>query len=302
MCQRRWAHAAAGKERERFARLRQHLAWQCEIDRTARFRHRHRERAVDHRFELVEVAKFVVPLGPLARDASLVEGFLRPVDVDIARAAQSLFGKRRTPRSEDDWYFGARRIHHRSEQVGGSDRDVNHHDLRPAGHQVISVGHAGSDHFMRNGDRLRHLPALSREPRESLDDRREVRAPVGEEIFDAASTEHAQIGLSSVADVDIISAGESDGIFLRRLSALAYCHDVSLPSDSALAAQRVDTLMESFCPHSPALSRISRRFIYFPFNPISAPAPPAQAWQWRPSAPARFCTEDKRATLPSRRY
>src|SRR6266446_4237414 len=74
MCQRRWAHAAAGKERERFTLLRQHLAWQCEIDRTARFRHRHRERAVDHRLELVEVAKFVVPLGPLARDASLVEG------------------------------------------------------------------------------------------------------------------------------------------------------------------------------------------------------------------------------------
>jgi hypothetical protein len=117
------------------------------------------------------------------------------------------------------------------------------------------MSHAGSDHLVRNRDRLRHLPALGREPRESLDDRREVSAPVGEEILDAAGAEQAQIGLSGVADVDISSTGEPDGIFLRRLSALAYCHEVSLPSDSTLAAQRVDTLMDRFVPR-PALSRI----------------------------------------------
>ena len=40
--------------------------------------------AVDHRFELLAVAQFIVPFDDLAQHAGLIEHLLRPVDVDVA--------------------------------------------------------------------------------------------------------------------------------------------------------------------------------------------------------------------------
>src|SRR4030095_15816374 len=73
------------REFELLVRFGQHLARQCQIDRSLWLRGSQRESPIQDALELAEVPQLIVPLDKLAHDAPLVEGFLSPVDMAISR-------------------------------------------------------------------------------------------------------------------------------------------------------------------------------------------------------------------------
>jgi hypothetical protein len=62
------------------------------------------------------------------------------------------------------------------------------------------VGHRDGGHLVRDGDRPRRGLALRIALGVGLDQRREVRPGVGEEVFDAARGKQLQIGLGGALD------------------------------------------------------------------------------------------------------
>ena len=82
-----------------------HLTRQREINRTARFRRRDREGAVDHRRELLAISQLIVPFDDLADHAGLIVHLLGPVNVAVARSQQAGFRKRRSARGQENATF-----------------------------------------------------------------------------------------------------------------------------------------------------------------------------------------------------
>ena len=193
--------ARRGRETEFRDRRAQHLARQRQIDRPARLGGRDLKRAVDHVLELIGIAQLIVPFAGLAHHRGLVEHFLAPMDAGVARAALAIFRQRRAPGGEQHRHLVARGIEQRVDAVRGADADVEHHRRRLAGHEVIAVRHRGGDVLVRHRHDLQPRRApLGADRGQRLDHRREVRAAVGEQVFNAALGQKRQIGLRHGVD------------------------------------------------------------------------------------------------------
>ena len=211
--------AVVGEARQR---RRQDFARQRQIDRPAGRGSRDGKRAVDHRFELLAVAQFVVPFDDLAQHAGLIEHFLRPVDVDVAGSRKAALGQRRAAGGEQDRYVVTRRIEGAADAVGSADADMHHDRRHPARHHRVAVRHREGEVLVRREHRLRHRHAGPRGFRERLDERREIGARIGEQIFDPTLGEQREIGFGHIVDREFFASHE----FLRRR--LRPLHDTSL--------------------------------------------------------------------------
>ena len=114
---------------------------------------------------------------------------------------QARFGEGTAPGAEQDGHVRARGVDDAGDRVAGADDHVDHHDLGPAGDQRVAVGHAHRRHLVRD----RHGPGNGLALREALgvrvDERREVRPGVREEVLDAARRQELQIGVGGTLDV-----------------------------------------------------------------------------------------------------
>ena len=169
-----------------------------------------RQRAVDDGFELDAVPQLVVPFDDFAQHAGLVEHLLRPVDVGVARprepTGEPLLGQRRAAGGEEDGHVGARRVEDTAQRIGGADADM-HHDCRdPARRGGIAVRHRHRQILMRRKERLRRRQPAMRGLGVRFDDRREIGAGIGEEVFDAAFGEERQIGFRHAVDLEFLAA------------------------------------------------------------------------------------------------
>ena len=173
----------------------QNLARQGYINGSLRFALGNRERAVDDRLDLLGMAQLVIPLHELAHHAALVEVLLRPVDVVIARGGQGTrLGNRRAAGGEEDRHVLARGVDQAVDRICRADADVDHHCLRLAGDHGIAVRHGHAHVLVRHDHDLRQPPAELLAFGVSLDDRREIGAAVGEQVFDAAGGEQPEPG------------------------------------------------------------------------------------------------------------
>ena len=200
--QARLLQAARLRVLEGLVALGEHFARQREVDGPGRLGLRHGERAVHHGLDLGEVAQLVVPLHELARHARLVVGLLRPVDVAVAAAEDAPLGKRRAAGREEDGHLRPRGIDDAAEGIGGADDHVHHHRLRPPRDHGIAVGHRHRRHLVGHGDRPRQGLTLGPALGIGLDDRREVRAGIGEEVLDAARCQQLEVCLGGALDRD----------------------------------------------------------------------------------------------------
>ncbi len=78
-----------GRDGDLLQRLSDHIPWQGEVDRAARLVERELQGTVDDRFQLRRLAQLVVPLDILPHHPGLIVALLRPLDVNVARAAQA---------------------------------------------------------------------------------------------------------------------------------------------------------------------------------------------------------------------
>ena len=109
-----------------------------------------------------------------------------------ARTEAAFLGDRRATRRENERHAIAREVGQVVDRVGGADIDVDHHRLRPAVHQIGAVCHGDREIFVRHEDGLGHLGVGLLRAAEGLDDGREVRAGIGEEIIGAVIGERPQ--------------------------------------------------------------------------------------------------------------
>jgi hypothetical protein len=140
------------------------------------------------------------------------------MDVGIARTKGPLLGQWRTPGGKEDRDVGAGCVEDAAERVGGADADM-HHDRRhtPRGRR-IAMRHRQRQVLVRREQRLRRrLPAMRRLG-VGLDDRREIGAGVGEQIFDAALCEQREIGLRYAVDLEFLAR---HGPLLSRMREIA---------------------------------------------------------------------------------
>jgi len=170
----------------------QHLARQREIGGAARRAHHHFHRALDDPRGLQRQAQFVVPLHHLAQHAGLVEHFLRPVDLAVARAQEALLGQGRAPGHQHHRHALALRIDERVDGVGCADIDVHHHRLRPAAHHVDAVRHRDRRVLVRHDHRSRRRRAAGARARQRLDHGRKVGAGIAEQVIDAVRRERRE--------------------------------------------------------------------------------------------------------------
>ena len=135
-------------------RRRQRLTRQHQIDRAARSGHRHLIGARGDIGGLFRHAQFVIPFDQLAQHAGLVEHFLRPVDLAVARAEAAFLGDRGAAGGDDHRRAVAREIGDIVDGVGGADIDMHHHALRPPGHQIDAMRHRDREVLVRHQYRL----------------------------------------------------------------------------------------------------------------------------------------------------
>ncbi len=185
--------------------LGQHLARQGEIDRPLGRAGRQGQGAIDHGFELSAVAQLVIPFDHLAQHAGLVEHLLRPVDVGVARPGEPRFGQRRAAGGEQDRHILARRVEDAADRVGGADADMHHDRRHPPRRHRIAMRHRQRQVLMRRDQRLRRRQPAMRRLGIGLDDRCEIGAGIGEQVFDAALGQQREIGLGHAVDVQFLA-------------------------------------------------------------------------------------------------
>ena len=126
----------------------------------------------------------------------LIELFLEPVDVGIARAAQARIGRvGRASGGNQNGCAPALRVVQHPAEVLRPDVDVDEHRLRPAGRLVVAVGCRQRDeleqtqHGARNG--LSQLFELG----ERFLNRNRIGARIHEQALDAVRHQRANVGL-----------------------------------------------------------------------------------------------------------
>jgi len=192
--------AARGGVLEDLVLLGEDLARQREVDGPLRLGLGERQRTVDDRLELGEVPELVVPFDELADHRALVEGLLRPVDRAVAAAVQAGLGERIASRAEEDRHVRARGVDDAADRVTGADDHVDHDDLRSPGDHRVAVGHPHRRRLVRDRHGPRHRLALREPPGVGVDERREVRPGIREEVLDAPSGQELEIGVSGAFD------------------------------------------------------------------------------------------------------
>ena len=151
--------------------------------------------AGDDLAHLLGASKLVVPLHEVADDAVLVELFLEPVDIGVARAAQARVRRiGRAAGGNQDRRASALRVVQHPAEVLRPDVDVNEHGLRPSGGLVIAVRGGERDeleeteHGSRDG--LSHLFEF----RKGFLDGNRVGARVHEQALDTVRHQRANVG------------------------------------------------------------------------------------------------------------
>ena len=175
--------------------LGQHLARQGQVHGALRLRLGQREGAIHHGLQLGEAAQLVVPLHVLADHACLVEGLLGPVNVTVTAARQAVLRDGIASRAEEHGHVASRGVDDAADGVAGTHDDVDHDRLRPSRDHCVAVGHGHGRGLVRDGQRPRARLPLRAPLGVRLDEGREVRARVGEEILDASRGQQLEVGL-----------------------------------------------------------------------------------------------------------
>ena len=184
-------------------RRRQDFARQHQIDRTLGLGERNVERSVDGGFEHLGIGNLVVPFDEFPQDRRLIAHFLRPVDFACpGTARRALLAVRRAACRKQHRHIGTRGIHDAAERIGSADIHMHHDELRPACLQIIAERHRDGDILMRHGHRLRHPPTCRLRLGESLDQRREIGAGIGEEIIDTTIGDEREISICHSSRLD----------------------------------------------------------------------------------------------------
>ena len=200
---------------------RQHFARQGQIDRTLGLAHGQIEGAVDRVLQHMAIGKLIVPLHEFAHHGALIAHFLRPVDLAGALAQlAAVFGEGRAARAEEHGDIAAPGVHDAADRIGGADIHMHHHKLRLAGLEVIAHGHGHGHVLMGHGDGLGDLGPIGFGLGIGLDQGREIRARVGEEIINAAIRQQGQIGVRHGSIDGLLSHGVSP--LMRLIWAHAY--------------------------------------------------------------------------------
>ncbi len=181
-------------------RLGQHLARQGEVDGPRGLATGDGQGPVHRRFKLNEVAQLVVPLDELARHPALVEGLLCPVNGPVAAAEQAALGDGRAPRGEEDGHLGPRGVDEAAQRIGGAHDHVDHHRLRLARNHGVAMGHGDRRGLVRHRDGLGAGQPIGLATGIGLDQGREVRPRIGEEIVHPARGKKLEIGVGGALD------------------------------------------------------------------------------------------------------
>ena len=194
-------------DRQGWQRRADDVGRQRQVDGAGRRAARNRERAVDHRLELIAPPQLVVPLHELAHQAALVERLLGPVDALAARGRQSAFGDGGPAGQHQHRDPGARGVDHPAERVGGPGQRVHHHRLGSARDHRVAVGHRHRRDLVGHGDRPQAAgPAQGLPFGERFDDRGKVGAGAApEETADAAGLQELEQPLGHSLDVQTMS-------------------------------------------------------------------------------------------------
>ncbi len=117
------------------------------------------------------------------------------MDRAVARRDVAGLGDRRTARCKQDRDIVAGGVHQPVDRVAGTDGDVDHDGRRLSGNLVVAVRHGHRDVLMGHGDDARKLAAPIGVHGKRLDERREIRTGIGENVLDAALGEPCEISL-----------------------------------------------------------------------------------------------------------
>jgi hypothetical protein len=150
------------------------------------------------------------------------------MDIGVARAGEPFLSQGRAAGGEQDRHVDARRVEDAAERVGGADADMHHDRRHPPRGRGIAVRHRHREVLVRREERLRRRQPGVRRLGVGLDDRGEIGAGIGEQIFDAAVGEQRQIRLGDAGDLQFFPA---------HAIALFRCH-CDERSDEAISSRR----------------------------------------------------------------
>ena len=183
------------REPESRLRLGQDLARQGEVGDPLGIARRHGQGPVHDTLQLHEVPQLVVPLQELANQSGLIEGLLRPVDVQIPRSQNARLDEGRAACRHEERDVGAGGVDQGAGAVGRPDDGVGHHNLRSPRAHRHPVRHAHGHELVRYRNRPRPILAFRRELCEGVHQGAEVRTRIAEEILKASGAEEFQVRL-----------------------------------------------------------------------------------------------------------
>ena len=184
--------AGRGVEMRQRTGLAEHLARQAEIDGTLRGGIGDGPGAVHQVGDLVGEAQFVGPLRRLADQGLLVEHLLPPADRHRPGAEARMLGRRGAARHQDHRHLVAPGVDDRRRSVCQADVRVQQDGLRAPGSLPVSMRHRHGGMLVRHRDRRRQVEPRPARLHQSFDDRRKVRAGIGEDVVYAQGLQLAE--------------------------------------------------------------------------------------------------------------
>ena len=116
------------------------------------------------------------------------------MDEGVARSQRIVLEERRAAGGEQHRYVLARRVHDGADAVGSANADMHHHSGQLARDDGVTVCHRQLKVLVRRGDRRWRRRTRYRCFGIAFNDRREIRAGVGEQILDTTIAENGEIG------------------------------------------------------------------------------------------------------------